>query len=276
MTRVHFFEAIERKVDIEKEYLKLEEICAENYGSRYYGTFITINLWIEKNFRKWKKRSNYTSFAELREHLGFPLNEDGHIVSIEKIDINKYLLFCEMILNLMIALSNYKPKGLDDVVEDLIETIKATLTKLGMEITIVDGECMIVEKNAVAIEVADKQPQLAETIIEYNHYLLKGDLDKKRVLLKALADSLEPKRKELTKLNKNQTDDFFYMVNNMNIRHNNCDITDVGKYNAKFALLSNADKEEWYDMIYDQGLALYVILEQQRRNKKIDAFKKCG
>lgn len=81
-------------------------MCAENYGGVRYGTKITINTWIERNFRHWEKRSNYTSFAELCNQLGFPVENDNlnEYISASDIDLNKYLLFCEMMLNMIFGL----------------------------------------------------------------------------------------------------------------------------------------------------------------------------
>ena len=273
MGRLHFFESLEREIDFKKEYIKLEEMCAEQYGNSLYRSGISINSWISNKFRFWNKRSNYASFEELRDHLGFSINDDMGYVAIPKIDINSYFLFCEMLLNVIIGLQEHNEPALDDVITALFETIKATAEKAGMEVRTVDDEYMIVEKNAVAIEVADKVPVLADVIIEYNHYLLEGNIDRKREILKQIADALEPKRAELSGINKRNTSDFFHMVNTMNIRHNNCDQNDPSKYNAKFDALSDYEKEGWYDLIYEQGLMLFVLLEQQVRNKKIDAFK---
>ena len=121
--------------------------------------------------------------------------------------------------------------------------------------------------------MAEKNPIIADVVVEYNHYLLKGDLKRKKELLKHLADAIEPNKRMLMQVDARVTDDFFYLINNMDIRHNNCDQSDVKKYNAKFSMLSNDEKEEWYDIIYDQGLTLFIILEQQKRSKKIKDFK---
>ena len=275
MSRLHFFEAIERSIDFQKEYEKLESMCDENYGYSRYSAGITINTWIERNFRHWEKRSNYISFAELRKQLGFLVEyDDGNeYISGFDIDINKYLLFCEMMLNVIAGLQEYNNPAIEEVIIAFMDTIRATVEKAGLEIKTIDEEIMIVEKNAVAIEVADKQPEIAEAVIEYNHYLLRGDLNRKKILLKIIADALEPKRKELNGLNSKMTSDFFYMVNEMDVRHNNCNPNDSKNYKPKFALLNENDKESWYDCIYEQGLSLYMLLEQQDRNKKIASYK---
>ncbi|MBO6241131.1 MAG: hypothetical protein J6O61_09955 [Butyrivibrio sp.] len=178
-----------------------------------------------------------------------------------------------MIINVIVGVQEEHIAMLDPVIEALINTIIATVEKCGMEIKTINDEIMIVEKNAVAIEVADKVPELADIIIEYNHYLLKGDLNRKKELLKRIADALEPERKELNGINKSATDDFFFMVNNWNIRHNNCNPNDAKNYNSKFDSFSTAQKEECYDLVYEQGLALYVMKEQLGRTKKIDSLK---
>ena len=41
MSRLHFFEAIERSIDFQKEYEKLESMCDENYGYSRYSAGIT-------------------------------------------------------------------------------------------------------------------------------------------------------------------------------------------------------------------------------------------
>ncbi len=55
-----------------------------------------------------------------------------------------------------------------------------------------EEKVILVERDSAAFAVADiVEEELAFKVIEYNHYLLKGDLDKKRNILKALADKVE-------------------------------------------------------------------------------------
>lgn len=155
-----------------------------------------------------------------------------------------------------------------------LTTVLATIAKAGLELKKDDDSLIIVEKNAVALAVAESAPKLSDAVIGYNHYLLRGDIEKKKLLLIQIADALEPKKKELFSINKSMTEDFFYLVNNMNIRHNNCDSSDEKNYNPKFDRLKASKKEEWYDLIYEQGLALFVLLEQKERNRLIENYKK--
>lgn len=59
----------------------------------------------------------------------------------------------------------------------------------------------------------------------------------------------------------------------MNIRHNNCDKTYVGKYNEKFDILKSEEKEEWYDDIFQMSLLIYLLLENKKNSSKIKYFK---
>lgn len=146
--------------------------------------------------------------------------------------------------------------------------------RIHVAILLKDGKYLVVQKDAAASAVADiVAPELADAIIEYNHHLLKGDLKSKKLILKQIADALEPRRAELKTVNKTIENDFFYMINTMNVRHNNCDVSDPSKYNEKFANLTDREKEEWYDEIYQEGLMAYLSLEQVDREKKILDFK---
>ena len=51
------------------------------------------------------------------------------------------------------------------------------------------------------------------------------------------------------------------------------DPVDKGNYNAVFASYTLDQQEAWYDLIYEQALMLFMLLEQQERNKKINAYK---
>lgn len=163
----------------------------------------------------------------------------------------------------------YASSSLYRKVQSVIDTIMYDLEKLNHEMKSLDNDrIIIVQKGASVTAVADiVEPVLADAIVEYNHHLLKGNIEKKKEILRKIADALEPKRSELDQINKSFTSDLFYLVNNMNIRHNNCN-------NSTFASLSDEEVEVWYDDIFQQELMAFLLLEQKERNARIDAFKK--
>jgi hypothetical protein len=228
-------------------------------------------------FREWNKRGNFTSLSELRAYLGFDITDSSGRIkeSCVRTDVAlvEYFLFCEMIMNLIndLNISRFASDNKTEI-SNILNTIKYNVEKSGFEIESLNGQLMIMEKNAVSIKVADSVPDLSTAIIEYNHYLLQGDMKRKQEILKTIADSLEPKRQELNGINKTATDDFFWMVNNLNIRHNNCNKSDKN-YTECFALMSPAEQEKWYDKIYDQALYLFVLLDSKSRSAEIKNIK---
>lgn len=197
-------------------------------------------------------------------------------------NLEEFLLYCEMILNMFygviaprVSQFGGTAEVIKKIVKEIIEIIEYDLEKVNHEMCSKEnGQVIIVQKNVAATAVADLvESDLAEIVIEYNHHLLQGDIKKKQILLKKLADALEPKRAMLKGINKTIESDFFYMVNSMNVRHNNCDVADKKKYNAKFATLTSQEQEDWYDEIYQEGLMAFLMLEQANREKRIAAFK---
>lgn len=273
---IHFFEKLEREINFSKEYDKIEKIICTEYFLLPQGGSGSINTWIERNFSKWNKRKAYTSFDEVREQCGFARPGDlGNMGYLPYVTMENYFLFTEMLVNLVSDLEevSYMEKKMSERYLFVLQTIKANLEQAGFEIKKTENGYIVVEKNAVAIEVASNNPEMADVIIEYNRYLLKGNLTRKREILLKIADALEPKHEILNQIDKSKTGDYFMMVNNMNVRHNNSDPASKN-YNPAFAELPDDEKEEWYDIIYRQGLILFSLLIYQEDKKRIDDFKK--
>ncbi len=117
-------------------------------------------------------------------------------------------------------------------------------------------------------EVVD--PNTAYAVIEYNHHLLKGDIAEKQRILKLLADKFEPLRGELKRVNKELESNTGYLLNKMNIRHNNMEGKNAIEYVKN---LSDEELEEWYDETYQMLLLCFLEYENIERNKKINKLK---
>ena len=275
MARKNFFELMEREVNFQDEYEKIENAIIND---NLYGSLDDV---IEKVFNEWKYRKNYISFWELRCQLNFTYSEsEEYGVKYEpdrkNIKMNDFLTYAEMILNMLTLLNEQNSLLYTSKIQLVRETILYDLEKINYEpIEQNKGQIMIVQKDAAVSAVVDLvETDLARTIIRYNHYLLKGDIEAKKEILRKIADALEPRRRELESVNKSLASDFFLLVNKMNIRHNNCDASDKAKYVEAFAKMTKKQKENWYDEIYQQGLMAFLILEQAERNKRIAEFKK--
>lgn len=275
MARKSFFERMEREIDFQKEYEKIEHVILNEY--EYVGH--TIENEIEKYFREWEDRQNYMSFYELRKELGFTYYTtrnykesnvpNGFITCIED-----FLLYCEMIRNLLKHTYIKSPYN-EQRILDINRTIQFDLDRINHQFYVYgDGREIVVQKNAATSAVADiVEPILADEIVRYNHYLLKGDLESKKDILIKIAAALEPMRQNLRDANKTIENDLFFLVNRMNIRHNNCDSRDSKNYCEEFDKLSKSEKESWYDEIYQESLMAFLTLEQKKRERKIAEFK---
>ena len=189
MNKGHFLELLERETDFQHEYNKLEEmVCLERFTPNSYLGSVTINQWIEKNFRSWNQRGSYTSFAEVRKALGFPVEIGSYGVRLfaKDVDMEKYFVYCEMILTLLYQTGCRHYSDVRDVIDDLYKTITAVVEKSGHIMKRnAEGVTNIVPVDPVLMEAVDIVPELADVLVEYNHYRLRGNLEKKKAILKS-------------------------------------------------------------------------------------------
>lgn len=125
------------------------------------------------------------------------------------------------------------------------------------------------EATAVA-EIVDNET--GRKVLRYNHYLLKGDLQTKKDILLALGADLEAKRKQLHGLDKDLEDGIFYILNNLNLRHNNKTKGDKN-YRQAVEIMDDAVLECWYDELYQMMLLAYLQLDHVDRNNRVKALK---
>ena len=135
--------------------------------------------------------------------------------------------YLEYIVNI-IWLCNEQYLGTSDDYNDeyayLQENVIRVLEDLGYETKFFEDEekVLLVEKNEAMTAVAEiVDRKTAYAVIEYNHHLLKGNIAEKQRILKILADKFEPMRRKLKKADKDLESNTGYLLNKMNIRHNN-------------------------------------------------------
>ena len=275
MGRRNFFDRLVRTFNFQKEYQKIESLVLQPHSLHGY----SIEDSIERYFKDWKYNANYLSFKELRDQLGFTFERDGYYDLPSGIikDVNDFFDYCEMIINMIVLLPEEEAEYHGKNVNEIIRLIDYDLDFLNHRIRKIDDKYLIIQKDATASEVVDiVEDSLAKIILEYNHYLLKGDLEKKKNILIKIANALEPLKGEIKATNYQLYKDYFYLINNMDIRHNNCDSSDTSNYNAYFDKLTINEKEEWYDEIYQMSLLIFLLLENRNQTKKISDLKsKC-
>lgn len=139
------------------------------------------------------------------------------------------------------------------------------------------GEYLRDKQQLIVIEDKPEATAVAEItqdvrFLRYNHYLLKGDLSAKKELLLAFGSDLEPKRATFEAVNKTLTNDIFFMLNNLHLRHNN-KVAGDKHYKAVVAKMDDATLESWYDELYQMILLAYLELDQVDRGNRVATLK---
>lgn len=261
--------------DIKKEFDKIKNIfdnisfdyiAETNYGTNYDTTINFENL-ADTCFCNWKGRGTTLSIYEFKEEVDkLKTDDDFHNIILDLeyllniihiVEINCSFPFCTkddgdnftlMIGNINIFLDQISHKMLPDKEMQLI---------------------LLVPKSPEAIAVAEqtKDITMANAILKYNHYLLKGNLKEKCTILSQIykcnegffTSKLEGYDTEKTEINK--------LINNLDIRHNN----KTGKKEDKrdFLLkISDEKLEEWYDDLYQLMLFFILAKNNTERMKK--------
>ena len=155
MGSYHFYDRMEREVDLFHEYKKFEyAICHD----RIKGVG-TLNQKFEELFFRWPFRQNYMSMDELRFELGYSIQWDeyGYMEDItrETIDIFDFLTYCEIIGSLC---NSFKSSFNFDVkmkAKGIIETMKYDLNKLGFSFHVYNDDRVIILQNDKSLVVLD-------------------------------------------------------------------------------------------------------------------------
>ena len=250
-----FFSMTDNDVDI--QYYSLED---------FFDTFM---------FKTWKARGTCISCKDMRKTLNL-----DEIVDSDDPSFEETISYCEYVANLIKLYDKAELKeGVHlcktSVAVAIITNLNSIMDWLNQEMVFFEKEerVLITEKNAAVTAVAEYvDEELAYQIVKYNHYTLKGDISKKKEILLKLGSELEPKRKQLSPINSQLETNIFFMLNNLNIRHNNRSKKDKN-YKEYVAKMKKNKLEEWYDELYQMMLLAMLELEQVERNQKINELK---
>jgi len=188
-------------------------------------------------------------------------------VNINNPTLDNLFLYCEILYGIF-------TQGMNEIIAEpniaqqyavIIENIMIILEKTNHEfIQKADNQYIIVEKNKTATQAANivTDDTVSLQILEYNHYSLKGNLEKKRQILDAIGQCIEPILKS-NKLRENGYStlqfDAGFLLNNFHIRHNNKEGKNKQDY---IASIDDAVLETWYDKAYNTLLMVIIANEQ--------------
>lgn len=253
--RKNLFDIIENsQIDLYKEYTRVKKLFSDKY-IYVVRTQYTIEEYIDKYlFINWKHRKTCLSLTDFYNSFDIPRD----IYSDDKKEI---LLYFEFVFNMSVLA--FTIEEFQQTVKIIFSNIKQTLDAVNCKIYEENDKYTIVEKSEIVTNAASKYPDTASKIIEYKSISLQGKLHRKKELLTSIAAKFEAVRCSLKQNGyKDLQDDVGFLLNNLNIRHNNEDA---------IKKLSATELETWYDKTYD--LMLLALLSLEHINVKNDIAK---
>lgn len=242
----------------------------------YIGNHYTLFDFIDKHcFDKWKNRGRCIDVDDYLDTLDY----ENLVIRAEE-DVDSFLTLIELVYNFwylsntwfqnentkLISVGNYYhlQKVMDEVLSQFNHA--AYVDEDEEQVIVVE------DKREVSSVVEVLEPDLAWDAIRYNHRSLKGDIETKKAILLLFGQELEPKRAEIMKHNKQLADDIFFMLNNMNLRHNNRSQKDKN-YKKYVANMKKDGLEKWYDELYQMILLAFLTLDNAERMEKVKELK---
>lgn len=249
MIRRNFAEILKNaKIDLEREYVRLYKLfCLLDHDCGY-----TLFDECKDNFLDLPFRGTCISLDDFNNYYGF-----NFVIQPENFDLNYLVNFCEYTYNLSLFVRGTHNGTI--YTQQLLKVVELIGHKF-----IFDDEnfvSLLVPKNQEAIAVAEiVDDKIAFSVLEYNHHALKGNLMKKKTILKYMADDIEPQRKKLIDINRTLSDQLFQMFQKF-VRHNN-------EKNTYIKSLTENEIEDIYDDIYQMWLLAKLELDNISRKSR--------
>lgn len=277
--RKSIFDIVSENIRIEDEIKRIVTMAEDEYI--LYANYSHIKLFKfvdEYCFKHWEYRGHFINVDDYLKALDYTALKRS-----APQDINSMLTVIELIYNFW-NLSQQEfyddEKGYDlkwrgnyyrlrDVMDDILQQYNH------IAYTNEVNDCiLVIEDKEEVTAVAEIVPSaMAFDIIKYNHRSLQGEIELKKSILISMGAELEPKRRELQSLNKQLSEDIFFMLNNINVRHNNRSKKDKSKYKEYVAKMSKSRLEKWYDELYQMMLLAFLLLDNVDRTANVKDLK---
>lgn len=272
MARRNFYEILtETPLNLQAEYERIYKLFYEGTDS-----YRSIDDVIEYAFESLPKHliGRTISLADFNKtyNFAFPdtiFTDPGMPFS----PVDDLLIFCEYIWNFCVGLLEHAMHTLDEdeynSILHLQKMIIACMDDL-KQMLAKRGELYIfVPKDPAVISVAEiVEKDMAVSILEYHHHRLKGDLAKKKAILKLMADDIEGDRQKLRNINRTLETQLFQLLNKF-VRHDQAQTPYIGSMNP-------LEIEECYDDIYQMWLLARLEIDHyaDRKDRIADLIEK--
>lgn len=289
-------------VDAGQEYVSLWRLFYGGGDDRFldYDDCSLADL-IDQDFLRIPFRGSATSLEDFDSRYGFPFAtsrsledactrmarfggkaESPDVTDDERLDT--LVTFCEYVYNLAEGFTEKSTAYSTSLFTQEWENERAEVVK-DQVMRIVDKlDLMTADRREVKIFVpADEtvrtavglmEPESAGLALSYGHHSMRGDLNAKRSILQTLAQKVEHKRDQLKSVSSAYASDLFYLLNNLDIRHDNSGETPPFSKAPGVASLDAAGLEEWYDKTYRMCLGAFILCDYGACRDDIDSLKK--
>ena len=242
-------------------------------GTEFFRIDSVGNVIDEYIIKDWKYNARCLKLDDLAKKLGVTHSD----LFMSNYSEEKCLIYFELIYNLA---QEVKRKYVDvprkivlkeENLFKIIENIESIVDELGYNIQKNNDVYQIIEKDIIAVAVAEKNSNISEKVISYRRFSLKGDLETKKEIILKLAEKIEPLRSKFKSTSYNMLmDDVQMLLNNLNLRHNNLE-----GVNKKDYLISMNDNEleKWYDRTYDMILGIIIVNDYLDSKESLSELK---
>ncbi len=247
--------------DPDREYLRLRYLlkCAplpDGYDTFYTNLYDYIN---DEIFNTLPIKKTSVNLKDLLRELNIDVDIDKTATLDDLFNLAEFILHVADTDSHNLHLYN---KILDNINIILEETSHRILTT--------DEGKIIIPKDAKIEQAAllIKEDSLALEILNYKHRSNIGNIENKKRILARIGMHYEPSIKQDQKRNKKTVDAISFILNNLNIRHNN------ETKNDEYMKIIGDDLEQWYDDLY--SLFICYIIENEKNSilEKVDKLKK--
>ena len=270
----HFYERVLNKtVNYFGELGKLIHIFEEEgiQTSLYYNP-ISLARYIDAScFRKLDISTNFLSLFDLLKDIKREAPRDG------------FIEYSEMILSLAVQIKNdyygthTERDNASEKFNDLIKIIKIDLEKLDLKCEFIESAAgkvvIIIPKDELLESVLDDitDDNISRKLIEYKSIKMEGNIDGKESLLCAFGKYIEPllKDNQLEQMNSRLFSDVSFMLNNLDLRHNNSNANV-----QKFYKSTLNQREEWLDRLYTEILLVIKTVFERSAHNSVTNLKK--
>ncbi len=255
-----------RKFDVSREYSRIWNLfnTGDLVGART--TPLSNEISGSLQFFPDSFRRRALTLADFNDTYGFNFIQPGGSVTVDEL-----ISYCEYVITLCDHLWEYASDHIEDDSECLrdylYQTVESCMDELGLMPAKRDNITIYVDKDPVVTTVSEiVDESLAYDVKSYIHKQTKGDLLKKKTILKYLADDIEPQRGVLNSINKTFAGNLFQMLQKF-VRHNNSE-------NPYISSLSSNEIEDCYDDIYQMWLLAKLEIVNLERKQRVETVLK--